>query len=346
MSSTEALELLGAAPYVQLAGTGADGRPILRVVHAVIVDGSLAFHAAPAGEKLELLGRAVIAGTEEIIAEVPSWIRDPERACPATTFYRSAQVHGRLEPIDDPSTRARVLAELMRRFQPEGRHVPIDPAHPQWDRLYRKVVAGLLLARIVPERITGKHKLGQTMRAEQLAAVLDGLWRRGARGGWPVDRALEICRAAHPARPLPAFLRGPEGFELCARPRDDDLATLVPLLCAQYWNERHDPGTIAAAHRASPAWVGARDREGRLVASARATGDGAKRGMIFDVVVEPEHRGKGLGAAVMRLLLDHVELRGCRHLELLTRDAQPFYRRLGFVDMPDRHTRMALDVAG
>ncbi|MFV8749739.1 GNAT family N-acetyltransferase [Nannocystaceae bacterium ST9] len=337
-SSAEALALLAAAPVVQLAGTTAEGRPVLRTVHAVLVDDVLAFHAAPAGEKLEMLGREVVVAADETVAEVPSWLKDPERACPATTFYRSAQVHGRLEPIEEPRLRARIMQALMQRFQPEGRHVPIDVDHPEWDRLYRKPVAGLLVAGVRPERISGKFKLGQDRTPEQFCGLIEGLWRRGRPG---VDAAIELCRQYHPARPLPEFLRGPEGSELCTRLGERDVADVVALLRGQYWNLEWDDDRIARALLGSNAWVGARDREGKLIASARATGDGAKLATIYDVVVAEHWRGRGLGRRVIELLLDHPALRGVGRIDLATRDAQEFYRGFGFTERTPRSTQMA-----
>lgn len=338
VSPAEALALLAAAPVVQIAGTTAEGRPVLRTVHTVVVDGMLAFHAAPAGEKLEMIDRDVVIATDETIAEVPSWLKDPERACPATTFYRSAQAHGRLVLIEEPRLRARIMQALMQRFQPEGRHVPIDIDHPDWDRLYRKPVAGLLIAGVVPERVTGKFKLGQDRTPEQFCGLIEGLWRRGRPG---VDAAIEMCRQFHPEHPLPEFLRGPEGSELCTRLGEREVASVVELLRGQYWNVEWDDSRIAASQLGSSAWVGARDREGRVIASARAVGDGAKFAMIYDVVVAEDWRGRGLGRRMLELLLDHPAVRGVGRVDLATRDAQELYRKLGFVERTPRSTQMS-----
>ena len=86
--------------------------------------------------------------------------------------------------------------------------------------------------------------------------------------------------------------------------------------------------------------MGARDAEGRLVATARAAGDCAKRVWIYDVMVAPSRRGVGLGAAVVRLLLDHPAVRHARRVYLATRDAQRFYARLGFGDRAERETAL------
>jgi len=113
----------------------------------------------------------------------------------------------------------------------------------------------------------------------------------------------------------------------------DDAADAAHLLLHQYWNvDRFDLAALAAAHRRSCAWVGARDAEGHLVASARAVSDGVKHAWVYDVVVAPALRRSGVGASVMRLLLDHPAVRGAAQVHLGTRDAQGFYARLGFVD--------------
>jgi predicted N-acetyltransferase YhbS len=60
-----------------------------------------------------------------------------------------------------------------------------------------------------------------------------------------------------------------------------------------------------------------------------------KRAWIADVMIAPAWRGRGLGAALMRLLLGHPVVRGARKVSLFTRDADPFYAKLGFVPSAD-----------
>src|SRR5262249_28678643 len=131
MGGDEARALLEAAPVVHLAATTAEGAPLLRTLRGVIVDDCLCFHPAPVGEEREALGRPGVIAAEEIVATVPSFFSDPERAGPATTLYRSVQVHGRLESVEPPFERARVLAALMKKYQPEGGYVPIAADHPR-----------------------------------------------------------------------------------------------------------------------------------------------------------------------------------------------------------------------
>ncbi|HSO39436.1 MAG TPA: pyridoxamine 5'-phosphate oxidase family protein, partial [Labilithrix sp.] len=102
-SEEEGRALLARARAVQLAMVTEAGAPLLRTFDAVVDDGFLAFHGAPAGEKMEGVGRPVVAGASETVASIPSYFVDPERACPATTYYVSVQAEGVLEQVDDPA---------------------------------------------------------------------------------------------------------------------------------------------------------------------------------------------------------------------------------------------------
>src|SRR5437868_2480592 len=97
MPLRDALAFLEQSPVVRIATSLPDGTPLLRTVHGVVVNGYLAFHGSPAGEKTETIGRTAVVSAEEVIASIPSYFVDPERACPATTYYRSVQAHGTLE---------------------------------------------------------------------------------------------------------------------------------------------------------------------------------------------------------------------------------------------------------
>jgi nitroimidazol reductase NimA-like FMN-containing flavoprotein (pyridoxamine 5'-phosphate oxidase superfamily)/GNAT superfamily N-acetyltransferase len=331
MDRSGAEALLARAPVVRVAGVSSSGAPVLRTVHGVVVDGALAFHGAPAGEKMEAVGREAVASADETVASIPSYFVDPERACPATTYYLSAQVHGVIERVDDPAAKARVLSALMAKFQPEGGHVPIDPSHP----LYTKAVAGILVLRIPLERLDGKAKLAQNRSPAELGRILQKLWERGL----PSDpRAIDLVRAANPGHDEPSFLRAaapPAGARLACALDRDAITAAVDLLDGAYWNEGFSRDEIARALKSSPAWVGAHDDRGALIATGRAYGDGVKRAWIADVMIAPAWRGRGLGAALMRLLLGHPVVRGARKVSLFTRDADLFYAKLGFVPRAD-----------
>ncbi len=340
MDRAGALALLERVPHVHVATTTERGEPVFRTVHAVVVDGALAFHGAPAGEKMETLGREAVITGEEVVTSIPSYFVDPERACPATTYFLSAQLHGRLERVDDPAAKARMLVALMRKYQPEGGYLPIDPADPT----YRSELRGLLVVRVALERLDGKAKMGQNRSPEVLARVLAHLWRRGASGD---PRAIDLVRAFNPEVKLPEVLRLPAGAEPLLAPGPADADAAADLLAGAYWLGDTPRDVIARSHLSSTAWLVARDADGAVIASARGCGDNARIAWVYDVIVRPDWRGRGLGQALVRLLLDHPAMRHARAVRLGTRDAQSLYTRLGFVETavvaePFPHSEMVL----
>lgn len=339
-----ALQLFARAPSFELASTRPDGGPVLRTLHGVVEGGALCFHGSPVGEKMDLVGREAVVGVHEVIASLPSYFLDADRACPATTLYVGAQAHGVVAAVTDPNRKARVLDALMHKLQPEGGHAPIDPADARYAALYAKVVAKLAVMEIPLGRMDGKAKLLQHKSASDRARVIERLWQRGGAGdARAIERILEVSDPSE----RPAFLRGPSGTALSTVLEPGDAAAAATLLEGTYWNDDVTPAEIAEAHEGSTAWVGARDEQGALVASARAVSDGAKHAWIYDVVVRPDQRGRGIGGAVVRLLLDHPGVRRARQVHLGTRDGMTFYAPMGFVTKatiarPYRSTEMVL----
>lgn len=70
--------------------------------------------------------------------------------------------------------------------------------------------------------------------------------------------------------------------------------------------------------------------DGQQVGFARAAGDRAVFARISDVIVWPEKRGRGIGKALIRALLDHPELSTVTTWMLNTSDAHGIYARFGF----------------
>jgi ribosomal protein S18 acetylase RimI-like enzyme len=102
----------------------------------------------------------------------------------------------------------------------------------------------------------------------------------------------------------------------------------VALARGRYWNTPFTDSELGDAVRHASAWVGL-ERDGELVASARAIADRGKRSWVYDVVVADGAQRTGLGTTLMRLLLDHPMVRRTE-VSLATRDAAGFYTRLGF----------------
>ncbi len=160
------------------------------------------------------------------------------------------------------------------------------------------------------------------------AKEIEQLWARGSASDL---RTIRLLQEGHPERPCPAFLQGPGGTRLCVAPDERDAEQVARLLEGLYWTQGFSRDELARAQLGSNVWIVARDgKTGEVVASVRALSDGARLAYVLDVIVRSDLRGTGLGSALMRLLLRHPQVRAVRGLRLRTRDAQTFYRELGF----------------
>jgi len=107
---------------------------------------------------------------------------------------------------------------------------------------------------------------------------------------------------------------------------------LLALYRSAWWSEARTPEAVRRLLEGPSLFFSIRDQaSGRLVALARAISDGVYKAMVFDVIVHPDHQGRGLGARVMEDLLAHPLLRKVQHIELYCLpEIEPFYERLGF----------------
>ena len=74
--------------------------------------------------------------------------------------------------------------------------------------------------------------------------------------------------------------------------------------------------------------------DGSMVGGARVVTDRATFGWLTDVYVLAEHRGLGLGRAVVAAACEHPAVAGIKRLLLKTGDAHELYRSLGFTEPP------------
>jgi N-acetylglutamate synthase-like GNAT family acetyltransferase len=102
------------------------------------------------------------------------------------------------------------------------------------------------------------------------------------------------------------------------------------------WNAvyRVAPDELAEAVRRS--WYVTTAREaGELVGCGRLVSDGALYAVVFDMIVAPRLRGRGIGSAILGRLRVRCETAGIRDILLFAaRGTEGFYRRHGFAPRP------------
>jgi ribosomal protein S18 acetylase RimI-like enzyme len=120
---------------------------------------------------------------------------------------------------------------------------------------------------------------------------------------------------------------------------DGDIAEVVALWqrcgSTRAWN---DPaGDIALARKDTNATVLLGRNDGVLVASVLVGHDG-HRGWVYYVAVDPAHRSKGYGRAIMNAAEDWLRRAGIEKLQLLVRPGnepvKAFYEQIGYGEQP------------
>ena len=126
----------------------------------------------------------------------------------------------------------------------------------------------------------------------------------------------------------------PPGYRLSHDPAELQLDVIHEFLSQSYWSPGIPRHAVERAVRHSLTVAGF-DRSGAQVGFARMVTDQTSFGYLADVFVLEAHRGKGLARAMVRALLDRPEIRDCRSLLLLTRDAHSIYEACGYQRVQD-----------
>ena len=73
--------------------------------------------------------------------------------------------------------------------------------------------------------------------------------------------------------------------------------------------------------------------ENEIVGFGRALTDGIYRGILWDVVIDQNHQGKGLGTLIVKKLLSSKKIRNTKKLYLMTTNKKLFYSQFGFKEV-------------
>ncbi|MDQ5859247.1 MAG: GNAT family N-acetyltransferase [Acidobacteriota bacterium] len=127
-----------------------------------------------------------------------------------------------------------------------------------------------------------------------------------------------------------------EAFTISTDPDRLDRPLIHEFLSASYWAKGIPRETVDRSIEGAICF-GLYD-DGRQVGFARVITDGATFAYLADVFVLESHRRRGLAGWLMESILAHPDLQNLRRWMLLTRDAHPLYRKVGFTDLahPER----------
>lgn len=162
-------------PFVTLVGGGGEVHQVshLPVLYRRDADGVLleGHWARPNPQATAGAALAIVHGPHAYVS--PSWYPDKEAAARVPTWnYAVAHLHGTLEPFDDETSLADLIARLSAHFEAR--------AGGNWrfefdDPRQRAQLRGIVGFRLRPQRIEMKFKLNQNHPRANVAAVAQAL---------------------------------------------------------------------------------------------------------------------------------------------------------------------------
>lgn len=125
-------------------------------------------------------------------------------------------------------------------------------------------------------------------------------------------------------------MRSQGPYEIDDSPDRVDSDAVWQFLSAEaYWSRWRSRDDVQRQIQGAWRVVGCCDGQGHMVGFARALSDGVALAYLADVYVLENHRGRGLGRALLKEMIEHVPGKEFRWL-LHTADAHGLYRQFGF----------------
>jgi len=79
-------------------------------------------------------------------------------------------------------------------------------------------------------------------------------------------------------------------------------------------------------------WVG-----NEIVGFGRALTDGIYRGVLWDIVIDQNHQGKGFGKLIVKNLLSSKKIKNTKKLYLMTTNKKLFYSQMEFEEVTSQN---------
>ena len=73
--------------------------------------------------------------------------------------------------------------------------------------------------------------------------------------------------------------------------------------------------------------------ENEIVGFGRALTDGIYRGVLWDIVIDQNHQGKGFGTLIVKNLLSSKEIKNTKKIYLMTTNKKLFYSQMDFKEV-------------
>lgn len=169
-------DILASVEYGTLA-LCEDNIPYSVPVNFVNIEDIIYFHGSKNGRKADMISKNPLCSFSvvEPYSMIQSYFSSLEGlACPATHFFRSVSIQGKIEVVSDYDEKVLALELLMKKLQKEGKYKPMN------DEVYEKTINITQVYKIISLDTKGKVKLGQHLPQERFDMILEHLEKRSS----------------------------------------------------------------------------------------------------------------------------------------------------------------------
>jgi len=158
----------------RIATIDENGFPQIIPMNFVFINNSIYMHSHIKGQKLDNIKRNSKVGFEvdRNLEFLPSYFSDPDDASLADTFYISVVIKGDAKIIEDRNEKVLALNGLMKKYQPEGKYLPMTSD--------MEVLEHTAVIKVVPKEMNGKYKIGQNMSKKDKIDIANKILERNS----------------------------------------------------------------------------------------------------------------------------------------------------------------------
>jgi len=171
-SKSKIIEFLNKELTGRIASIDENGFPQIIPMNFVFLDDAIYMHSHVKGEKIDNIKRDSKVGFEvdKNLEFLPSYFSDPDDASLADTFYISIVIKGEAKLVEDNDEKVLALNGLMRKYQPEGKYLPMTTNMPVLDHT--------AVIKVIPKEMNGKYKIGQNMSKKEKIDMANKILKR------------------------------------------------------------------------------------------------------------------------------------------------------------------------
>jgi nitroimidazol reductase NimA-like FMN-containing flavoprotein (pyridoxamine 5'-phosphate oxidase superfamily) len=153
-----------------------NNKPYSLPINYVELNNEIYFHGSKKGRKIDILKNNQLASFSvvESYSMIQSYFSsNDELACPATQFFKSIIIDGEIKFVEKYDEKVKVLSELMKKLQKEGKYKPLS------EEVYQKTINATKIYKLIPNEIKAKFKFGQHLNQERFDMIIKHLEERG-----------------------------------------------------------------------------------------------------------------------------------------------------------------------